>query len=55
MGTIFALTYAMLSMGYFELTFYWICINEFGEMLSLIYFGKLVQVSRWLQNNLIQN
>ena len=34
MGTIFAPTYAMLSMGYFELTFYRICINEFGETLG---------------------
>ena len=34
MGTIFAFTYATLSMGYFELTFYRICINEFGETLD---------------------
>ena len=34
MGTIFAPTYTTLSMGYFELTFYRICINEFGETLG---------------------
>ena len=34
MGTIFALTHATLSMCYFELTFYRICINEFGETLG---------------------
>ena len=34
MRTIFAPTYAMLSMGYFELTFYGIRINEFGETLG---------------------
>ena len=34
MGMIFARTYAMLSMGYFELTFYRICGNEFGETLG---------------------
>ena len=34
MGTIFAATYAILSTGSFELTFYGICINEFGETLS---------------------
>ena len=38
MGTIFALIYAMLSMGYFELTFYWVWINEFSEMLGLFIF-----------------
>ena len=31
MGTIFAPTLATLSMGYFELTFYRICINELGK------------------------
>ena len=31
MGTIFGPTYATLSVVYFELTFYSICINEFGE------------------------
>ena len=34
MGTIFVPTYATLCMGYFELTFYRICINEFGETLG---------------------
>ena len=34
MGTIFATTYATLSMGYFELTFYRISINGFGEMIG---------------------
>ena len=34
MGAISATTYATLSMGYFELTFYIICINEFGETLG---------------------
>ena len=35
MGTIFVATYAMLSIyGYLELTFYKICINEFGETLD---------------------
>ena len=34
MGAISATTYATLSMGYFELTFYRICINEFGETLG---------------------
>ena len=34
MGAISAPTYATLSMNYFELTFYRICINEFGETLG---------------------
>ena len=34
MGTIFSPTYATLSTDYFELTFYRICINEFGEKLG---------------------
>ena len=34
MGTIFAPTYANLTMGYFELTFYDICRNRFGEDLG---------------------
>ena len=34
MGTKFTPTYATLSMGYFELKFYRICFNEFGETLS---------------------
>ena len=34
MGIIFAPTYAILSTGYFELTFYRICINQFGVMLG---------------------
>ena len=34
MGTIFVPTYATLKMGYFELTFYRICISEFGETLN---------------------
>ena len=35
MGTIFVATYAMLRIyGYLELTFYKICINEFGETLD---------------------
>ena len=34
MGTMFAPRYATLSMGYYELTFYTICINEFGETLG---------------------
>ena len=34
LGTIFAPTYATLTMGYFELTFYRICINEFDETLG---------------------
>ena len=33
MVTIFSLRYATLSMGYFELTFYRICINGFGGTL----------------------
>ena len=38
MGTIFAPTYATLSMGYFELRFYTMCIDEFGETLG-VYFN----------------
>ena len=34
MGTIFAPTYATLSMGYFELTFYTMRINELGDGLG---------------------
>ena len=34
MGTTFGPTYATLSMTYYELTFYKICINEFGETLG---------------------
>ena len=34
MGTIFAHIYEALSMGYFELTFHRICINEFRETLG---------------------
>ena len=34
MGTTFGPTYATLSMAYYELTFYKICINEFGETLG---------------------
>ena len=34
MGTKFSPTNATLSMGYFELTFYRICINEFGANLG---------------------
>ena len=34
MGTIFAPTYATLSKGCFEVTFYRICINEFVETLG---------------------
>ena len=34
MGTIFAHIYEALSMGYFELTFHRICINELGETLG---------------------
>ena len=34
MGRIFAHIYEALSMGYFELTFHRICINEFGETLG---------------------
>ena len=34
MGTIFAPTYATLSIGYFEITFYRICINEFDEIVG---------------------
>ena len=37
MGKIFASTYAMLSMGYFELTFYRICINEFGATVGQLF------------------
>ena len=34
MRAIFAPTYAALGMGYFELAFYRMCINEFGETLG---------------------
>ena len=34
MGTIFAHTYATLTMVYFEQTYYRICINKFGETLG---------------------
>ena len=34
MGTIFAPTYANLTMGFFELTFYDLCIDKFGEELG---------------------
>ena len=33
-GTVFAPTYATLSMGYFELIFYRMCINESGGTLG---------------------
>ena len=31
MGAVFAPTYATLPVGYFELTLYIICINEFSD------------------------
>ena len=34
MGTIFVSPQATLIVGYFELTFYRICINEFSESLG---------------------
>ena len=34
MGTIFATTYATLNIVFFEIEFYRICINEFGETLG---------------------
>ena len=43
MGTIFAPTYAMLSIRYLELTFYKIYITEFGETL-----GHLI-LENWYQ------
>ena len=43
MGKIFAPTYATLSMGYFEITFYRICINEFGKAL-----GQFILENWWL-------
>ena len=55
MGTIFAHIYEALSMGYFELTFHRICINEFGETLGQFILKKLVPVSRKLRNTLRQN
>ena len=47
MGTIFAHVYETLSMGYFELTFHRICINEFGETLGQFI---LKNWSRFLDN-----
>ena len=52
MGTIFGLAYATLSMGYFELTFYRICINKFGETLHEFFLEnecrlKLTQIDYW--------
>lgn len=43
METIFVPTYAKLSMGYFELTFYRICINEFGETRGQVIFENWCQ------------
>ena len=43
MGTIFAHIYEALSMGYFELTFHRICINEFGETLGQFILGNSYQ------------
>ena len=52
MGTIFGLAYATLSMGYFELTFYRIYINKFGETLRQFFLEngcrlKLTQKDYW--------
>ena len=52
MGTIFGLAYATLSMGYFELTFYRIYINKFGETLHEFFLEnecrlKLTQIDYW--------
>ena len=38
MGTIFAPTYANLTMGFFELTFYDLCKDRFGEYLKNFFF-----------------
>ena len=34
MGTIFAPTYATLSMGYFEMKLYSVCTSKYAELLA---------------------
>ena len=53
MGTVFALTYANLSMAYHEIKLY--DLTELNYDLGIRqYFGKLEKISRWLWNTFEQ-